>query len=173
METKMADRISELIDDKLMDYLLQDLYAAADNEEKQVIKRLVGKLETAASTAAPGYSGVREQYDYFISYAHVHNKEVQEFINEFSTIKNGAKIFYDRDSIPPGGLWIKKISDAIQNSRHVVCILSPSYSNSPVCWDEFQCAKLKEYNTKQPVIKTIALYKDAALPPVYGHIQLY
>ncbi|HEX5154416.1 MAG TPA: toll/interleukin-1 receptor domain-containing protein [Parafilimonas sp.] len=164
---KIADRISELMDDKLIDYLLQDLYAVADNEEKEVVKRLIGKLETT-TPATTGFVSIPEEYDYFISYAHAHNKEVQEFVNEFSTAKNGLKIFYDRDSIPPGGLWIKKISDAIQNSKQVICILSPSYSNSPVCWDEFQCAKLKEYNTKQSVIKTIALYKDVALPPVMG-----
>ena len=164
---KMADRISELMDDKLIDYLLQDLYAVADNEEKEVVKRLIGKLETTTPIKT-GPVPIPEEYDYFISYAHAHNKEVQEFVNEISTVKNGAKLFYDRDSIPPGGLWIKKISDAIQNSKQVICILSPSYSNSPVCWDEFQCAKLKEYNTKQSVIKTIALYKDVALPPVMG-----
>lgn len=165
---KIADRISELLDDKLLDYLLQDLYAVADNEEKQVLKRLINKLEAAMATSPADSTGSTEQYDYFISYAHAHNKEVQEFINEFNTIKTGIKIFYDRDSIPPSGLWIKKISDAIQNSKHVICILSPFYSNSPVCWDEFQCAKLKEYNTKQPVIKTISLYKDVALPPIMG-----
>ena len=89
-------------------------------------------------------------------------------MNEFSTVKNAVKLFYDRDSIPPGGLWIKKISDAIQNSKQVVCILSPSYSNSPVCWDEFQCAKLMEYNRRQPIIQTIYLYSEAALPPMMG-----
>ena len=164
---KMADRISELVDDKLIDYLLQDLYAVADNEEKEVVKRLISKMETTTPITT-GPVSIPEEYDYFISYAHAHNKEIQEFVNEISTVKNGAKLFYDRDSIPPGGLWIKKISDAIQNSKQVICILSPSYSNSPVCWDEFQCAKLKEYNTKQSVIKTIALYKDVALPPVMG-----
>jgi len=132
-----------------------------------VVKRLIGKLETTTPITT-GPVSIPEEYDYFISYAHAHNKEIQEFVNEISTVKNGAKLFYDRDSIPPGGLWIKKISDAIQNSKQVICILSPSYSNSPVCWDEFQCAKLKEYNTKQSVIKTIALYKDVALPPVMG-----
>lgn len=165
---KIAHRISELVDEKLLNYLLLDLFAVADEEEKKVVKRLIAKLETATQTAANDDATTAEQYDYFISYAHAHTKEVQEFINTFSTLKSGIRIFYDRDSIQPGGLWIKNISDAIQNSKQVICILSPAYSNSPVCWDEFQCAKLKEYNTKQPVIKTISLYKDVALPPIMG-----
>lgn len=165
---KLAERISEVIDDKLLNYLLEDLLAIADDEEKEVLKKLIIKLETATQTSVTGYTGTTEHYDYFISYAHAHNQEVHEFIKAFTTAKNSVKIFYDRNSIPPGGLWIKKISDAIQNSKHVICVLSPAYSNSAVCWDEFQCAKLKEYNTKQPVIKTISLYKDVALPPVMG-----
>lgn len=165
---KVINRISELMDDEMADYILQDLYAVADDDEKQTVKKLMGKLSLAKQTSADNYNTTTEQYDYFISYAHAHNQEVQEFIKEFNTVKNGIKIFFDRDSIPPGGLWIKNISDAIQNSKQVICILSPYYSNSPVCWDEFQCAKLKEYNTKQPVIKTISLYKDGTLPSIMG-----
>src|ERR1039457_6211919 len=37
-----------------------------------------------------------------------------------------------------------------------VAVLSPDYSASPVCWDEFQCAKLKEYNTRTSVRRTHA-----------------
>ena len=166
---KMADRISELMDDKLMDYLLQDLYAVADNEEKEVVKRLINKLETIKQTSSANVASITEEYDYFISYAHEHNKEVQEFINELSTVKSGVKLFYDHESIDTGDFWIKKISDAIQNAKQVICILSRFYLDSPVCWDEFQCAKLKEYNTKQSVIKTIFLYKkDVTLPPIMG-----
>jgi hypothetical protein len=65
---KIADRISELMDDKLLDYLLQDLYAVADNEEKEVVKRLISKLETT-TPATTGPSSITEVYDYFISYA--------------------------------------------------------------------------------------------------------
>jgi len=78
----------------------------------------------------------------------------------------GLKIFYDRTSIPPGGHWIRLISDAVQHARIFVAILSPAYSASPVCWDEFQCAKLKEYTTRQAVIKTIRLYQEKTLPPM-------
>ena len=107
-------------------------------------------------------------FDYFISYAHVYGKEVLEFVTELKNANKDLSIFYDRDSIAPGGLWIKNISDAIQNSKQVICILSPQYSASNVCWNEFQCARLKEYNTKQSVIKTIYLYKDVSLQPVMG-----
>jgi len=47
-------------------------------------------------------------------------------------------------------------------------VLSPDYTASPVCWDEFQCAKLKEYNTRTAVIKTVRLYSEHDLPPIMG-----
>ena len=79
-------------------------------------------------------------------------------------------VFYDKDSIPPGGLWIQQISAAIQRADKVVVFLSPDYDNSPVCWDEFQCAKLMEYNRKKNIIQTVYLYghKETEIPPIMG-----
>lgn len=114
------------------------------------------------------------EYDFFISYSHKQTPEVKHFVEALLQKNPQLNIFYDRTSIPAGGLWIKLISDAIQNSKAVICILSPQYSTSDVCWDEFQCAKAKEYRTKQPVIKTINFYNDANLPlimSIYSYID--
>ena len=79
-----------------------------------------------------------------------------------------SRVFYDRTSIPPGGQWLKTISDAIARSRCFVAVLSPDYSVSPVCWDEFQCAKLKEYTSRHSVIRTVRLYSETSMPPIMG-----
>lgn len=50
----------------------------------------------------------------------------------------------------------------------MIVLITPDYCNSPVCWDEFQCAKLIEYNTRQQVIQTIYLFSEQALPPIMG-----
>jgi hypothetical protein len=109
-------------------------------------------------------------YDYFLSYAHVHTKEVQHFVDELKAKKNELRIFYDKDSIPPGGLWIQQISAAIQKADKVLIFLSPDYDKSPVCWDEFQCAKLMEYNRKKSIIQTIYLYghTETEMPLIMG-----
>jgi hypothetical protein len=109
-------------------------------------------------------------YDYFLSYAHVHSKDVQYFVDGLRAKKNDLNIFYDKDSIPPGGLWIQQISAAIQKADKVLIFLSPDYDNSPVCWDEFQCAKLMEYNRKKSIIQTIYLYnhKETEMPLIMG-----
>jgi TIR domain len=120
------------------------------------------------NSPAPGAITADAQYDYFISYAHKHAAIVDLFVNNLTTANKNLQVFYDKSSIPPGGLWIKQISDAIQKAKKVLIFLSPEYSNSPVCWDEFQCAKLMEYNSKKQLIQSIYLYNDAALPPIMG-----
>jgi TIR domain len=120
------------------------------------------QMEQAAPQALP------QRYDLFISYAHKQSEMVHSFVTSLKQQNNELQIFYDRSSIPPGGLWIKQISDAIQKADKVLIVLSPDYSNSPVCWDEFQCAKLMEYNNKKQIIQTLYLYSDTALPPMMG-----
>lgn len=107
-------------------------------------------------------------YDLFISYSHKQTDEVHQFVKAIQQKQTGLNIFYDRTSIPPGGLWIKKISDAIQHSKSVVCILTPEYSKSDVCWDEFQCARVMELRTKKNIIKTIHFITDADMPPMFA-----
>jgi hypothetical protein len=107
-------------------------------------------------------------YDVFVSYAHKQETDVKEFVKALQEYLPAKRIFFDRTQIPPGGQWIRMLSDAVQKSRTFVAVLSPDYSASPVCWDEFQCAKLMEYNTRQAIIKTILLYKQDPVPPIMG-----
>ncbi len=126
--------------------------------------------ETAGAVAAPVVPEVKKGYNYFLSYAHVHAKEIQLFVDELNVENKTLSVFYDKDSIPSGGLWIQQISSAIQQAEKVLVFLSPDYDRSPVCWDEFQCAKLMEYNRKKSVIQTIYLYgyKETEMPPIMG-----
>jgi len=126
-------------------------------------------LATKESQPASGAAAATAlQYDYFVSYAHKHADVVDVFVTNLKNSNQDLRLFYDKSSIPAGGLWIKQISDAIQKAKKVLVFLSPEYSNSPVCWDEFQCAKLVEYNSKKAIIQTIYLYNDTAMPPIMG-----
>jgi TIR domain. len=119
-----------------------------------------------STTQTPEEEG---KFDYFISYAHIHSDLISSFVQNMKLKNDKLRIFYDRDSIPPGGLWIKQISDTIQKASRVLVFLSPDYDNSPVCWDEFQCAKLMEYNKRTSIIQTIYLYNyRTEIPPIMG-----
>jgi hypothetical protein len=133
-----------------------------------VLKKLDDLL--AEANIKPQIPPLKKGYDYFLSYAHVHSKEVQLFVDELKKKNSNLTVFYDKDSIPAGGLWIQQISAAIQQADKVLVFLSPDYDNSPVCWDEFQCAKLMEYNRKKSIIQTVYLYghKEKEMPLIMG-----
>lgn len=159
-------------------------YERPPDPSKSVLESLHEEIEEetngparfgSAATAAPAATAptaappvVADNYDYFISYAHKQTDLVDSFVKSIRKHNDGLRIFYDRSSIPPGGLWIKHISDAIQKAKKVIVVITPDYCNSPVCWDEFQCAKLIEYNTRKPVIQTLYLLSESALPPMMG-----
>lgn len=131
----------------------------------KAVKKVKKIKQTGNAMLAPD-----KRYHYFLSYAHGHSKDIQLFVEELRKRNNQLSIFYDKDSIPPGGLWIQQISTAIQQADKVLVFLSPDYDNSPVCWDEFQCAKLMEYNLKKSMIQTVYLYghKETAMPLIMG-----
>ncbi|CAN5729714.1 hypothetical protein BH10BAC2_BH10BAC2_15830 [soil metagenome] len=156
-----------------------------ESEIKELAAKEIAATVPAPAPQQPSRSGdtttevmpakiTAHEYDFFISYSHKQTPEVKHFVQALLKKNPQLNIFYDRTTIPAGGLWIKLISDAIQNSKAVICILSPQYSTSDVCWDEFQCAKAKEYRTKQPVIKTINFYNDTNMPlimSIYSYID--
>ncbi len=134
---------------------MSDDFSISDNENPE---------SEPVSDVSPGQF---DYYDFFISYAHTHSDLINEFVEQLKKTNSKIKVFYDKDSIPPCGMWIKQISDTIRKSKKILVFLSPDYDNSPVCWDEFQCAKLLEYNLKTSVIQTIYLYKHE-LPLIMG-----
>ena len=137
----------------------------SSGDRTKKLKRPLKKSETTFKTPSP-----KKGYDYFLSYAHVHSKEVQLFVDKLKKRNSNLSVFYDKDSIPPGGLWIQQISTAIEQADKVLIFLSPDYDKSPVCWDEFQCAKLMEYNKKKNIIQTVYLYghKETEMPVIMG-----
>lgn len=143
-----------------MEFALQEMNQAetAENRSNAESTRGLGMDDLLNSPTKP-------TYDYFISYSHKHTAAVQEFVDALYARNPSLSIFYDRDSIPPGGLWIKMISDAIENSKNVICVLTPEYSKSDVCWDEFQCAYIME-KRKKLMLRTINFFNDVDLPPM-------
>lgn len=158
-----------------IDAVTRQLRALATDDERATLEALFARLErerdarSVTVTTSAGVSGdPLPEYDVFVSYAHKQDAEVRAFVEALQQSDQRLRVFYDRQAIPVGGQWIKLISDAVHKSRTFIAVLSPDYTASPVCWDEFQCAKLKEYRTRTSVIKTVRLYSEQELPPIMG-----
>lgn len=174
-EADLASVIAAQVIETCTAGLREQLLTLASADERPIIQTLFYRLVSAQAPPALGQSIAPArtdvaipECDVFVSYAHKQSQEVLAFVRELERRYPGLRIFYDRVSIPPGTQWLKMISDGVHNARMFVAVLSPDYSASPVCWDEFQCAKLKEYNTRTSVIRTVRLYSERELPPMMG-----
>jgi hypothetical protein len=64
------------------------------------------------------------KYDVFLS----HNRKQKPWVREFAAILRnaGLKVFFDEDTIRPGDDIVRAIEQAIEESRHVVLVISPN-----------------------------------------------
>ncbi len=108
-----------------------------------------------------------ELFDIFISYSHKNRDHVRYFIETLREKNPSLRIFYDSDSIPKGGQWLKEISRCIDKSKKVIVFLSKEFDESPACWDEFQCAKVRQNRTGKNIIMNIYLLDHPELPTMF------
>lgn len=172
-EEHLAATVAAQVIDTCKRQLRDRLLAVSRHEERETVEALFARLERETphgreSGRGPVPGDRSSSYDVFISYAHEQDAEVRVLVQELERQHPSFRVFYDRRSIPVGGQWMKLISDAVHGARAFIAVLSPDYTASPVCWDEFQCAKLKEYSSRTSIIKTVRLYSEPALPPIMG-----
>ena len=174
-EADLASIIATQVIETCTAGLRDQLLTLASADERPIVQTLFDRLVSAQAPPALGESiepastdVAIPEYDVFVSYAHKQVQEVLAFVRELEHQYPRLRIFYDHLSIPLGAQWLKMISEGVHKARMFVAVLSPDYSASPVCWDEFQCAKLKEYNTRTSVIRTVRLYSERELPPMMG-----
>ncbi|MGE3507460.1 MAG: TIR domain-containing protein [Vicinamibacterales bacterium] len=171
------DALARDLVDACRHHLRADLLAVAVDQERQTLEALFERLdqrdaahrpEPTADPCAATAPAPAQPYDVFVSYAHKQDDQVRAFVAALRRHHPELRVFYDRDAIPEGGRWIRLISDAVHRARVFLAVLSPDYSASGVCWDEFECAKLVEYNTRRSIIRTVRFMKEPSPPPIMG-----
>ena len=99
------------------------------------------------------YSG-NEPY-VFISYAHADFDKVFPMINRLHN--DGVRVWYD-DGIDPGDDWLEKIARRLENSKYMICFMSPSASNSKYVKGEIRHAISKNIKVLMTYISTVELH---------------
>lgn len=112
-------------------------------------------------------------FDIFISYAHSDNEHswVDNFADSVSKVfkrlsGDSPKIFKDSEEISTAQLWEERIKGALEHSKVMISVVSPSYAKSEWCKREWEAFERKErqlrdeelINPEQGIIYPILLY---------------
>jgi FxsC-like protein len=145
-----------------------------------------------------GQSSDREmmmEYEFFFSYPRPHTREakkatiepyLQRFFDDLSD-EVGEQLgldpfivgFLDEEGIDLGDEWEKKVADALQVSKTMVCTYSPTYFNRLYCgkeWKAFydrcqQAVQQGNYASMPPLIKPVLWMPLLELPQVVAKLQ--
>lgn len=176
-ELKNWIKKGEISGTEAIDVINKELNLQANTEYMPIveseIKQMAG-VEPVTRSSTLKATDRECAYDFYISYAKAQAAAVKIFVEALLAINPSLKIFYDNTSLQQGSLWIKNMSDVIQDSENFICIFSPEYNTSDYCWDEFQFAKTIEYRIAKPFIKVINFKKDPNQPAImsmYSYID--
>ena len=104
----------------------------------------------------------------FISYSHANKEAVDEFVGELKSRRPGLRVFVDRLELRPGAAWQQHIFESLEDSRKVICVLTPEYLQSKVCKEEFHMAALRHREAEDGVM--LPLYLRSAELPIYMRV---
>ena len=109
------------------------------------------------------------EYDVFISYSHKDVEAARLMSQQFK--KENLSFFIDELELDKGVAWQQHIFEALDKSRVVLALYSPSYIKSKVCQEEFNIAWARNRNTDHEVI--FPVYWSGANLPTYMDMLNY
>jgi hypothetical protein len=108
-------------------------------------------------------------YDFFVSYARDNEAAAQGFVSRLES--SDLSVFVDQAGVQVGSMWQHEIFMALEKSRQVICLLSPSYLESDYCLEEFNIALLRDRSLGGRVLVPVLLYTTQL--PVYMQIRQF
>jgi TIR domain len=115
-------------------------------------------------------AGGAEQHDFFLSYAHADSADADELVQELKQAAPSARVFQDKLVLNAGQSWQLELDRALESSKHVIALYSPSYLQSKMCIEEFNMARIRHRESDQGVLKPIYL-RTAELPLYMRSVQ--
>ena len=100
-------------------------------------------------------------YDAFISYSRHDQVFVRKLVDRLK--KHGISIFYDEADIALGDSLIDSLSQAIQNAKYVLVVMSPDYFAGSWATKELDLARNQEFENKQTKVIPL-LYRSCEDP---------
>jgi hypothetical protein len=119
------------------------------------------------------------QYDVFFSYKrdpesddwHERVKAKLEFWLKQELKKQDVRIFFDKEDIKTGDQWRERLSDALKQSRCIVCVWSPLYFTSKWCISEWMTFVEREKLSKRELVVAASFHDGENFPADARKVQ--
>jgi predicted nucleotide-binding protein len=112
-----------------------------------------------------------KSYDVFMSYSQKDKPLARKLVEALT--KRGLRVWYDEDSIRVGDSFLSGMSEALEQSRYFVLIISPDYLSST--WQNFELgvALGRKWSSRQAAVVPVfvADVDKSSLPPPISHLQ--
>jgi len=107
-----------------------------------------------------------KEFDAFISYS----SQDSDFVDQLTRIlkSTGVKVWLDKDELYPGVNWIEELERGIEQSQHMLLVVSPNSLNSP--WANFEIGAILSKFAHSPetlIIPVLTQDVDVSLLPVF------
>ncbi|ANM29143.1 hypothetical protein ABI59_05350 [Acidobacteria bacterium Mor1] len=105
-------------------------------------------------------------WDVFLSYSSKDQSAAKLIGDLLTSSAERLRVFRDKPSLQKGQSWIMQIADAIDTSRCIVSLYSPSYWDSVVCRDELSAAYVRQLKAEKRLLYPI-FYRDTQIPSFF------
>lgn len=143
---------------------------AADSSDVPRLSETFARVKKRHADEAAESDGEQFQFDVFLSYAHKDRQTVDVLVRELMGRRPGLRIFMDRMELQTGAAWQQDIFESLDQSRRIICALSPNYLASKVCKEEFNIAFLRHREAAEGVLLPVYL-RSTELPTYMKLIQ--
>ena len=142
-----------------------------DSADSQVLQESFSRIKSRYAEVESASWTNPFRYDLFVSYCQKDKAAVDDLLEELRTARPSLRIFMDRLELRPGAAWQQHIFEALDESRKIVCALSPAYLESPICKEEFNIALLRHRESAEGVL--LPVYAFTAQLPSYMKLIHY
>ena len=147
------------------------LYSGMDPRLRDHLAQLFRDKGRAIASMAQSSPAVERSFDndVFISYAHEDGQAVDLLQSRINKLDSSIDIYRDTNKLVEGSAWQQSIFNAIDASRLVLPVYSPSYLASKVCLEELHIGWMR-HREKGDVLMP-ALLRSADLPTYMRLVQ--
>jgi hypothetical protein len=138
--------------------------------DSRSLRETFSRVKSRHAMVSSGPQSPAFSFDVFVSYSHRNKANIDDLVKNLQGRRPSLRVFLDRLELRPGVAWQQHIFESLDQSRKVICALSPDYLASKVCNEEFNIALIRHREATDGVLLPLYLY-TSELPTYMKAIQ--